>query len=353
MGLTGYRECGNTYNAFLNSIHSRLGGKYRLRSHRPFFLRENVRFPHIFSHDRCLRLLFLLFLVDLLFVLLDRECLSGGTGGHQGSCPSSVRSRAPLVSVWRLCGRMGKEEKQKEKVTESGKDFKRTRRGRRGKGSAFVHQHLKTVHQASRTAGVRREKRQERSTDPSRPVERRLFPALPHDSRMNLVDVAPRVAEYYRKITPGHHPYLKLVEDERTGGKKVVARVNLDADRTGRLLCPVVGYLSQVEPQPGRGIKLGGGEYLDFSDLRYDLGYHEFKGERKHVESFAAEPNYAHYIRCRNEDDSPTNCKLRADPDGKKVVWFVTTCKILAGDEVMCEYDPRFWPVGKEGEKAP
>ena len=245
---------------------------------------------------------------------------------------------------------MGKDEKVKKAGNGKEKTWKKTRRGKPGKGSAFTHEQLKKLSQRRRTAGKRQEHRQERSTEPSVAVAKRLVPSLPHDAKLGELDVHRGLADYYRKISPGNHPYLKLVELTK-GEMRVVAVRDILTKEVGLKLCCVLGELTRVEPEPHCGIKLGHGEYINFSNVRYDLGYHGLKPPHKYVESMAAEPNYSHYIRCRNSDDLRTNCKLEADPGGQRVVWFKTIRHIRRGEEVMVEYDPVFFPSGKEEAK--
>jgi hypothetical protein len=245
---------------------------------------------------------------------------------------------------------MGKEEKAKEKAKGKAGEWKKTRRGKKGKGSEFVHEHKKLLQQSTRTARLRKKGRRERAAeDPSGPVERRMVPALPENPKKGEFGVHSGVADYYRRIVPGGHPLLRLNVDT-LGQQRVVAVRDIGWKEVGLRLCCVVGYLTKVEPEPHKGIKLGHGEYIDFSDVRFDLGYHALKGER-YVEGNRAEPNYIHYIRCRTSDDWRTNCKLVADPAGQKVVWLVTTGFIGKGMEVMVEYDSTFFPYGK-GEKV-
>ena len=233
---------------------------------------------------------------------------------------------------------MGQEKKKEGKAV--GK--KSSRRGKRGAGSRFVQHHKKKLAQGTRTGELRERTRQERSTAPSVPVERRLVPSLPHDPKDGGLGAHPGVVEYYRSIAPRNHPYLRLVEDAQKKCHVIVTRdIRMREDVR---LCCVVGYLTKTEPAPGCGIKLGHGEYIDYSNVLYDLGYHALKFQR-HVENLPAEPNYSRYIKCRDDARYHVNCMLVGDSVSQRVVWFKLICDVSMGDKLVVKFDPRFMPT--------
>lgn len=102
----------------------------------------------------------------------------------------------------------------------------------------------------------------------------------------------------------------------------------------------MVGYRTSEKPAAGGGIKIGHGEYIDYSSVRYDLGYHHFKG-KKYMESCGAAPNFAHYIRSSRYDYT---CRLEADETCQSIVWVVPDGDIPAGCEISVKHDPAFFP---------
>lgn len=231
-------------------------------------------------------------------------------------------------------------------MTGEKKKAKKARRGNRGKGSKYVRDTLRKLDQKVKTAGLRKKSRQERSTEPDGPVERILVPALPHRKRDGRLGVSPDVGDYYQAIGPLEHPYMRLALVR--GKERPVAKTELECGEGCVRLCLVVGYLTQVEPKFGGGIKLGHGEYIDYSDVKHDLGYHQLKREEAYLETFRAAPNYVHYMRV---DYWAGNCKLVADPDNNKVVWVKPCRYIRADDELILRPDSAFFPAEQKEEE--
>lgn len=242
---------------------------------------------------------------------------------------------------------MGKEEKKGAGGPQKKKEGKKTHRGGRGKSSAMVRGMINRAGQSRATGEKRRKHRQERSTDPSGPVERIIVPQIPHDSRSpaGLSQVHPGVLEYYRGIEPLRHPYLALFEDQ--GKKWVTACAHLEYDwdldpGAHPSLCCVVGHLSKEAPPPGGGIKIGHGEFIDYSSVPVDLGYHAFKPSHE-VEQYPAVANFVRYMR---RHPSAFNCVLWKDKRSSRVIWVKPAQRIKRGDPIVLRDDPSFFVDG-------